>query len=305
MSQPPSPQKVALFGLGSMGFGMACSLLRAGHRVYGFDIAAERVARLGEEGGSAGTLGDIAAADAVMPVVVNAAQTEAVLFGENDNQGAVPHMKPGAVVISCATVAPDFAKRMEAACQERGVSYLDAPISGGSLKAAEGRLAVLASGSADAFAAAAPILPAISERVFNMGAQAGAGSVMKAVNQLLCGVHLAAMAEAITFGMKQGLPPARFLEVVAKCAGSSWMLENRAPHIIAGDYTPRSSVNIWLKDLRIVLDIAEDKDFQAPITAAALRQFAAAAELGLGEEDDAAVAKLYARNSNQRLPGER
>ena len=127
---------------------------------------------------------------------------------------------------------------------------------------------------------------------------------MKAVNQLLAGVHIATMAEALTFGMTQGVAPEKFIEVISRCAGTSWMLENRAPHIVAGDYTPRSSVNIWPKDLGIVLDIAKSAQFSAPITAAALQQFVAAAGMGHGWEDDAAVAKVYARNAGLTLPGE-
>lgn len=127
---------------------------------------------------------------------------------------------------------------------------------------------------------------------------------MKAVNQLLAGVHIAAMAEALTFGMTQGVAPEKFVEVISKCAGTSWMLENRAPHVVAGDYTPHSSVNIWPKDLGIVLDIARSSSFSAPLTAAALQQFLAAAGMGLGGEDDAAVAKVYARNAGLTLPGE-
>ena len=127
---------------------------------------------------------------------------------------------------------------------------------------------------------------------------------MKAINQLLAGVHIAAMAEALTFGMTQGVSPDKFLEVIPQCAGTSWMLENRAPHIAAGDYTPLSQVNIWPKDLGIVLDIARDAEFSAPLTAAALQQFLAAVEMGLGGLDDAAVAKVYARNTGLTLPGD-
>ena len=145
-------------------------------------------------------------------------------------------------------------------------------------------------------------MDAISEKVFELGAEAGAGSAMKVVNQMLAGVHIASMAEAITFGMTQGVAPDEFLEVISQCAGTSWMLENRAPHVIAGDYTPHSAIDIWLKDLGIVLDIAKDAKFGAPLTAAALQQFVAASGSGLGREDDAAVAKVYARNANIELP---
>ena len=192
---------------------------------------------------------------------------------------------------------------MAARAGEAGVLYLDAPISGGAAKAASGQLSVMASGSPQAFAAARPFLDAMAETVFELGPEPGAGSAMKAVNQLLAGVHIAAMAEALTFGMTQGVAPAQFLEVISKCAGTSWMLENRAPHVVDGDYTPRSSVDIWPKDLGIVLDIARSARFSAPLAAAALQQFLAAQGSGLGQEDDAAVAKVYARNAGLTLPG--
>ena len=294
---------VAVFGLGAMGYGIASSLLRAGHATYGIDVVPAQMERFQAEGGAKGDLPEIAKTlDAVAIVVLNAAQTEAVMFGEN---GIVPHLRPGAVVLACATAPPDFARNMEARCAETGILYLDAPISGGAGKAATGQLSVMASGTDEAFAAAKPVLDATAETVFTLGDSAGAGSAMKAVNQLLAGVHIATMAEALTFGMTQGVAPEKFVEVISKCAGSSWMLENRAPHIVEGDYTPLSSVNIWPKDLGIVLDIAKSAQFSAPITAVALQQFIAAAGMGLGGEDDAAVAKVYARNAGLTLPGEK
>ena len=296
------PKKIAVIGLGSMGYGIAQSIMAAGHQTFGFDVVAAQMHRFRAEGGAEGAREDIAATlDAVAVVVLNAAQTEDVLFGP---QGVVPRMPPGSVVMACATVPPAFAREMAARCAEHHVHYLDAPISGGAVKAAQGALTIMASGTAEAFAAAAEMLDATSEKVFRLGDAAGAGSAMKAVNQLLAGVHIATMAEAMTFGMTQGVPPETFMEVIPSCAGNSWMLENRGPHIVDGDYTPRSAVNIWPKDLGIVLDIARDAQFSAPMTATALAQYEAAAGMGLGGEDDAAVAKVYARMAGLALPGE-
>lgn len=292
--------KIAVVGLGSMGYGIASSLLRSGHETYGFDINDAQMARFQDEGGSKGELKDIASdLDALIVVVLNATQTEDVLFGE---AGIVAHMKAGSVVMACATVPPEFARSMEAKCNALDIHYLDAPISGGSIKAANGQLSIMASGTQDAFTAAESVLEATAETVFKLGDSAGAGSAMKAVNQLLAGVHIATMAEALTFGMTQGVQPDTFLEVISKCAGTSWMLENRAPHIVEGDYTPHSSVNIWPKDLGIVLEIAKSTGFDAPISQAAFDQFKKAADMGLGGEDDAAVAKVYAKNVGLTLP---
>lgn len=258
----------AVIGLGSMGYGMVRSLLRAGHRVHGFDVAADREAAFRAEGGAEGPVGEIAGTlDAVVIVVLNAAQTEAVLFGAD---GVVPRLRPGAVVLASATVPPAFARAMEARCAEHSVLYLDA----------------------------------MATTVFELGNGAGPGSAMKAVNQMLAGVHIAMMGEALSFGMTQGITPAQFLEVISQCAGSSWMLENRAPHVVAGDYTPLSQIAIWPKDLGIVLDTAKAAGFSVPITAAAMQQYMVAMGMGLAREDDAAITKVYARNVGLALPGE-
>ncbi|WP_439122167.1 L-threonate dehydrogenase [Marivita sp.] len=297
-----SVQKVAVIGLGSMGYGIASSALRDGHSVWGYDINPTQIDRFRAEGGHEGALSEIASGlDVAALVVLNAQQTEDVLFGSD---ALVPKLARGAVVMSCATVPPQFARDMEARCSEHGVLYLDAPISGGAAKAASGELTIMASGTEAAFNASRPLLDAVAATVFELGDSAGPGSAMKATNQLLAGVHIAAMAEAITFGMTQGVAPETFLEVISKSAGTSWMLENRAPHVIEGDYSPRSSVNIWPKDLGIVLDIAATAGFEAPITATALAQYRQAVEMGLGGVDDAAVAKVYARQAGLTLPKE-
>lgn len=291
---------IAVIGLGSMGYGIASSCLRSGHSVWGVDTNNKLMTKFCDLGGQKSHLDDsILDIDVVVVVVLNSIQTESVLFNDS---GIVKKLKPGSVVISCATVAPNFAKEMELRCEEFGVLYLDAPISGGSLKAANGQLSIMASGSKEAFRCAQKTLNSISETVFELGNEAGAGSAMKAVNQLLAGVHISVMAEALTFGISQGVTPAKFIEVISKCAGTSWMLENRAPHIVDGDYTPHSSVNIWPKDLGIVLDVAKNAKFDAPIASAALKQFKTAVDMGLGLEDDAAVVKVYAKSANLSLP---
>lgn len=293
---------IAIFGLGSMGYGMAKSLLRAGHSVFGFDVNEEAALRFQAEGGQKTLLSDaVEIIDITVLAVVNAVQTETVLFGEN---GIAAKLQKGSVVIASATVPPAFARDMEARLAALDVLYLDAPMSGGALKASDGALTLMASGSKAAFAMAEPALDAMAQKVFKLGEGAGPGSAMKVVNQLLAGVHIASAAEAMTFGMTQGVTPAQTLEVISECAGSSWMFENRGAHIAEGDYTPHSAVEIFVKDLGIVNDISRDARFSAPLAAAALQQFLAASGMGLGAQDDAAVAKVYARNAGLKLPGE-
>ena len=165
--------EIAVVGLGAMGYGIARSILRAGHVTYGFDVVPEQIEKFRAEGGAPGDVADVAGRlDAISVVVLNAEQTEAVLFGE---AGIVPRLKAGAVVLACATVPPDFARDMEARCGKHGVHYLDAPISGGAAKADTGQLSIMASGSEAAFSAAESVLDAIAETVFRLGDAAGAG----------------------------------------------------------------------------------------------------------------------------------
>ncbi|MCA1404124.1 NAD(P)-dependent oxidoreductase [Ensifer sp. IC3342] len=294
--------KAAVIGLGSMGFGMAQSMKRASLDVVGYDISLTAVERfVAEGGGRADTPAEAAkGADIVVSVVVNAAQTEAVLFGP-DSIASV--MKPGAVFLSSATMDPAIARRLSEKVEALGLHYLDAPISGGATKAAKGELTIMASGSAEAFAAARPALDAMAAKVYELGDAAGTGAAFKMINQLLAGVHIAAACEAISLAAKQGLDLAKVYEVITASAGNSWMFENRVPHVLAGDYTPLSAIEIFVKDLGIVQDVARSERYPVPLAAAALQMYLAAAGAGMGHDDDSSLARLYAQLSGATLPG--
>jgi putative dehydrogenase len=209
-----------------------------------------------------------------------------------------------AVFVSSATMEPDTARRLAKQLEATGRHYLDAPISGGAQRAAEGELTILASGSAAAFAKARPALDAMAAKLYELGDTAGHGAAFKMINQLLAGVHIAAASEAITFAARQGLDLQKVYEVITASAGNSWMFENRMPHVIAGDYKPRSAVEIFVKDLGIVQDMARAARFPAPLASAALQMFLMAAASGMGRDDDASVARLYGRISGTQLPGD-
>ena len=299
----PGTQRVAVIGLGSMGLGMAGSLVRAGFAVTGCDVQEAALAKLAECGGTPATDPAEAARDAaiVVCVVVNAAQTEAVLFGPN---GAAAAMRPGGVVVASATMDPDVARALGRRTEEAGLLYLDAPMSGGAARAADGGLPFLASGSPEAFARARPALDAMAGTVYELGDAAGQGAAFKMINQLLAGVHIAAASEAIAFAARQGLDIAKVYDVITRSAGNSWMFENRVPHVLEGDYSPRSAVEIFVKDLGIVQDMARSARFPVPMAAAALQLFLMTAGAGMGRDDDSSVARLYARNTGTSLPGD-
>ena len=294
--------RAAVIGLGSMGFGMAQSLVRAGFEVTGCDLDAAAVDRLIAEGGRGASTPAEAArnSDVVVSVVVNAAQTEAILFGPD---GAAQTLPEGAVFVSSATMDPERARSLAARLESSGRLYLDAPISGGAARAAEGALTILASGRADAFAKARPALDAMAATVYELGSEAGVAAAFKMINQLLAGVHIAAASEAIAFAARQGLDLRKVYEVITASAGNSWMFENRMPHVLDGDYTPRSAVDIFVKDLGIIQDMARGAKFPVPVAAAALQMFLMTSAAGMGGDDDASVARLYAHITGTVLPG--
>ena len=292
--------KVGVIGLGSMGLGIAGSLLRAGFAVTGCDVTAQAQARFADLGGTLadGPAATATGADVVICVVVNAAQTDAVLFGPG---GAAAAMAPGGVILSCATMSPDAAR--DFAARATGLNYIDAPISGGATKAAAGQMTIMASGPPEGFAKARPILDCIAAKVYELGDTAGTGAAFKIVNQLLAGVHIAAACEAVTFARAMGLDLTRVYEVITASAGNSWMFENRVPHILEGDYAPRSAVDIFTKDLGIVTDIARGLKFPTPVAATALQMFLMTAAAGMGRDDDASVARMLANLAGLELPG--
>jgi 3-hydroxyisobutyrate dehydrogenase len=292
---------VTVIGLGSMGLGMAQSLLRKGIAVSGADLNPDAVKKLQAAGGRGFTSALEAAGDAdiLVTVVVNAAQTETVLFGE---QGAARAVRKGGVIISSATMSPDDARRLAGKAEALGLHYLDAPISGGAAKAAAGQLTVMASGTPEAFAAARPALDAMAATVYELGNEAGIGAAFKMVNQLLAGVHIAAACEAVTFAAKLGLDLPAVYKVITASAGNSWMFENRVPHILDGDYAPRSAIDIFTKDLGIVSDMARQEKFPLPVAATALQMFLMTAAAGMGRDDDASVARMIAKMTGVELP---
>lgn len=292
---------VAVIGLGSMGLGAACSLVRAGFSTLGFDLRHEVSGRFATEGGivAESSAGAVRFADVIFVFVVSAEQVETVLFGDD---GVVSAAREGAVVVCCATTPPSFAKETSRRLLEAGLLMLDAPVSGGAAKAMSGEMSIMASGCEQAFKIAMPALEAISTKLFRLGDEPGVGSQFKMVNQLLAGIHIVAAAEALTFGIRLGLDPGRLLEVISQCAGSSWMFENRGPHIAEGDYVPRSAIDIFVKDMGIVSSEAQRCQFPVPLSEVSEALFSQAKALGLGQEDDAAVAKVYAKQAGIEIP---
>jgi 3-hydroxyisobutyrate dehydrogenase-like beta-hydroxyacid dehydrogenase len=281
-----------------MGMGAALSLARAGHQVVGCEIRESAWPELEAAGGTCvATPGGLQEGlEALVVFVVNAAQAEQVLAA------GLARVASGGVVLNCTTVAPEAARKLGATVAEAGRLYVDAPVSGGSVAARKGEMTVMASGHPDAFDRAAPVLDAIAGKVWRLGDEAGVGSTVKMVNQLLAGVHIAVAGEAMALGIRAGADPQALFEVISSSAGSSWMFQNRVPHILAGDDTPHSAVNIFVKDLGIVLDQARALTFPLPMASAAHQLFLAAAASGHGGRDDAFVIRVWEALAGIKLP---
>ena len=283
---------VAFIGLGSMGLGMAKNLLKHGHKVIGVDPSEVARDAFAAAGGTIAATPAAAAttADVVVIAVVNAQQVETVLFGDNGAAGA---LRKDGVVMQCATVPAAFSRTLGERLARTSHLLLDAPMSGGIARAQSGELTFMASGSAPAFAAAESILSATSAKVFRLGDAPGIGSLVKTVNQLLAGVHIAAAAEAMALAAKAGADTRAVFEVISASAGNSWMFGNRVPRMLDGDFTPTSATEIFVKDLGLVLDTGHELRLPLPIAAAAHQLFIAASGAGWGRLDDAAVVKVY------------
>lgn len=281
---------------------MAASLLRAGHAVRGYDVDPVRLAGVVGQGVTAanGPCDASAGVEALVISVVNADQTEAVLFGEG---GAIEGMAPDSVVLATSTVPRDFIVNLAARIRERDVWLIDAPVSGGMAKAGEGELTVISSGPQEAYRRAQPVLDAIAERVYRVSETIGDGSSVKMINQLLAGVHIAVACEAIGLGIRAGLDPKLLYEIISNSAGSSWMFVNRIPQILENDYAPASATSIFVKDLGIVLDTGDKLQYPLPMSMAAHTLFLAAAALGFGADSDASVIKVFASLTGIELPG--
>ena len=285
-------KKAGLIGLGAMGAGIAATLRNKGYALHVCDARPGAAATFAQQGGTAcATPAEVASnCDSVVSVVVDAAQTESVLFGDG---GAATAMEPGSVFVMCSTVDPNWSIALEARLAEQGILYIDAPISGGAARAASGQMTMMSSARPQAYAAAGALLEDMAGKVYRLGNAAGAASTVKIINQLLAGVHIAAAAEAMALGLREGVDAAALYEVITHSAGNSWMFENRMPHVLAADYTPLSAVDIFVKDLGLVLDLARASKFPLPLSSTAHQMFMQASSAGFAREDDSAVIKIF------------
>lgn len=284
---------VGLVGLGAMGRGVTGNLVAKGHRLVGYDVRPEMQPWLEAQGGRfAASLADLARTSSIIvSFVVNDQQTEDVLFGPG---GIADNAAPGTVFVACSTMPPAYVQTLAPRLAPKGIDLIDAPVTGGAAGAAKGTLTVMAAGPAAVFARVRPVLEAFGSRVYHLAETPGAGAQMKVINQLLCGVHLAAAGEALALAQRQGLPLDLTLEILRSGAGSSWMLGDRGPRMARAAWDDvTSAVDIFVKDTGLVLAAAEAVGFDAALARVAHAAFKEVSSRGLGASDDSAVMLRY------------
>lgn len=274
-----------------MGLPMAQNLAKAGHEVRGFDLNSAALAELEKSGGKAAASAKQAAtgAQVLMLMVVNAAQAEQVMFAD----GALDALNPGSIVVLMATCPQAAVQKLAQQIAEHGHRLVDAPVSGGVVGAQSGTLTMMVACETATYEAVSPLLQVLGERVFHVGKAPGQGAMVKTINQLLCGVHIAVAAEAFALADKAGLDLELLLQIMSGSAASSWMLQNRGPRMLEADPEVKSAVDIFVKDLSIVLQTGHDMRAGLPIAAAAHQMYLAASGRGDGKADDSQVIQTY------------
>lgn len=294
--------RIGWLGLGAMGAPMASCLARAGHDVAGYDVVPGRAASLAAGGLRAADTVAAAARDAdlVAVMVATPEQLEQVLStlmgpaGPDGPDGPdAPALAPGTIVMITATVGPEAVAAAAGRLAGPGVTVVDAPVSGGVARAAAGDLLIMVSGPADAVRHIQPVLDALARNAPVVGASPGDGQRMKLVNQLLCGVHIAAAAEALAFAAALGLDPAECWRVLRGGAAASFMFEDRGARMAEGQFDEvRSALDIFVKDMGLVGAAADEAGAWVPLAAAARQLYARGHDLGLGRLDDSALIEV-------------
>ncbi|KAF8723676.1 hypothetical protein HU200_021638 [Digitaria exilis] len=297
-------KRIGFIGLGAMGFGMASHLLKLGFYVVAYDVYKPTMARFDDLGGSTKGSPEEVAKDVeiLIIMVANEFQADSVLYG---NAGAVPVLSAGASIILSSTVSPGFVihlnRRLEA--EWRDIKLVDAPVSGGVKRAADGTLTIMASGTDEALHGTGAVLSALSEKLYIIKGGCGAASSVKMVNQLLAGVHIASAAEAMAFAAQLNLRTRRVFEIMQHARGYSWMFGNRVPHMLDNDYTPYSAVDIFVKDLGIVSRESSNSRIPVHVSCIAHQLFISGSASGWGRYDDAAVVKVYETLTGVKVEG--
>jgi 3-hydroxyisobutyrate dehydrogenase len=293
--------QIGFIGLGIMGRGMAANLLRAGFSLTVWNRTASRGDELVAQGARRGASpADVAAqSDIILVCVSDTPDVEAVILGED---GVIHGARPGSLVVDHSTISPQATKALAAKLAERGVAMLDAPVSGGSEGAAKGTLSIMVGGAADDFQRALPVFQAMGKAITHVGPN-GAGQTVKLVNQVLVVGNCLAMCEALMFAQAGGVDLEKTFAAISQGAAGSWMFTNRAPQIMRRDWRPGFTIDLQQKDLRLVLDAADDFGAPLPGTSLIFQLYRTLQAQGLGSEGNHALVKALENLAGFEIAG--
>jgi 3-hydroxyisobutyrate dehydrogenase len=284
------PESIGFIGLGIMGRSMAHNLLKAGFQVTVWNRTEWRMHPLVEAGAREGrSPADVAGgSDIVITCVSDTPDVREVILGQ---EGVLEGAREGDLVIDCSTISPQATQEIATRLNDRGIQMLDAPVSGGSEGAARGTLSIMVGGPAEQFERARPVLEAMGETITHVGTENGAGQTAKLVNQILVVVTMLGVAEALLFAQAGGLDLEKTLAAVEGGAAGSWMLSNRGPQVLDRDWRPGFTVDLQQKDLRLVLEAADQMGVPLPATGLVFQFYRTLQKQGLGSEGNHALVK--------------
>jgi 2-hydroxy-3-oxopropionate reductase len=282
---------VGLMGLGLMGTPMGRNLLKAGFPLIVWNRTKERASDLVRAGAklAENPRETASQSDVLITIVSDPPAVEEILWGAN---GALDGLRKGSVYIDSSTVSPALARRAAAACSERGVDYLDAPVTGGTWGAEKGELVFMIGGKAEVLDRAKPVLEAVGKRFFLLGPN-GAGQTVKLAMNMILALEVEALAEGLALVKKAGVPGERLVEVMQSSMARAPVLDVKAPQILKNDYPPSFPLRLMHKDMRLALELAKQEGVQLPAGAAAFATYSAVKDAAKEDIDYAAVARYW------------
>lgn len=282
---------MGIVGVGLLGSAVAGVLLQAGYEVVGYDVLPEKVAALAAQGGKrAGSAAEVARrAGVVFTILPTLPSVEEALTGP---EGVLEGGGTDTTIIQMSTISPDLATRMEGAARAQGAAFLDAPVSGTSSMVARRESVVTVGGDRAAFERCLPVLEALAKRVFHVGA-CGMGSHLKLVTNLVMGLNGVVLAEGLTLARRAGLDLAQTLEILGQGAAASKMLEVRGPLMLEGRFAPLMKIDLFLKDIRLILEDAQELHVPLPLTGMMQQLYTAAVSGGQGTQDLSGIIRVY------------
>jgi 2-hydroxy-3-oxopropionate reductase len=289
---------VGFIGIGTMGREMVRNLLKAGHAVRAFDLTEAAVADVVTDGavGAQNPADAARDADIVITMLPDTPHVEAVVYGAH---GLLKSPPRGKLIVDMSTISPDAVRRIHADLQQAGVSFIDAPVSGGPLGAKNAALSIMAGGEAEAFSKAEPFFQAMGTTITHVGVS-GAGQTVKLCNQLICGINIQAICEALALGRASGVDLNLLRRVLLGGSAASWMLDKLGTSMIEGDVGAGFRIDLMLKDLRLVQEHSQALNVPLPGTALVTSQYVDARAHGEGANGNQALFRVYDRMTNQR-----